>query len=59
VSHDSGFRQGGSDFTHRQNRRSVPKGRTARQLEQRMKRRFRAHEQKTNPQRADEETPEA
>jgi hypothetical protein len=57
VSHQSGFRHGGHDFTHRQPPRSQRKGRGPKGLDQRMDQRFRKQERKAQPESAEQDEP--
>jgi len=59
VSHQSGFRHGGHDFTHRQPPKSQRKGRGPQGLDQRMDQRFRDHERKAPPEPVEREEPAA
>jgi len=60
MSHDSGFRRGGHDFSHRTNPRSKSRDRGSRQFEQRMAQRFHEHEREVTAQPPSEkEEPEA
>jgi len=58
VSHQSGFRRGGRDFSHREDPRSTPKGRGSRKFDQRMDQRFHEHERTAGAQPPNQETPD-
>lgn len=59
MSHQSGFRRGGRDFSRRENPTSTRKGRGSRQFDQRLEQRFHEHERDATSQpEADAVTPE-
>ena len=56
MSHQSGFRRGGRDFTHREDPRTAPKGRGSRRFDQRLEQRFHDHERQAEETTPTEET---
>lgn len=59
MSHQSGFRRGGRDFSRRENPTSARRGRDSRQFDQQLEQRFHEHEREATTQPSTEEvTPE-
>ena len=60
MSHQSGFRRGGRDFSHRENPRSARRGRGSRQFDKQLEQRFHEHEREAAaPPPKKDETPES
>lgn len=58
MSHQSGFRHGGHDFTHRQPPRSRRGGPGSRPTDQALDRRFREQQQRSKQEDLERESPE-
>lgn len=58
MSHDSGFRRGGQDFTRRQNPATQYRGKSSRRFEQRLEQRFHDHEKEAQTPHNEDTAPE-
>lgn len=56
MAHDSGFRQGAHDFSHKPPRKKWGKAKGTKAFERRLAERFREHEQQAKPTREPAET---